>query len=158
MWKKFSFAELKGKIKVGQIVRYEGEECKILSVYDDRFESFECAFYYKAPFFLELYIPEKSFSKEDLSVGDVVIDVNGDKRKVLEVFENTFMLSAEYDFNKSYDWYTFQEAIDDGWTIQDAEPEEKEKFTKENVIKIFEEIYPNGDVRNFFKREIEKLN
>ena len=68
--------------------------------------------------------PIKEFSASGLSVGDIVIDENNKKRKVLEVGKTSFLLSVCNDLNVAHGWYTFQEAIDNGWKIQGAEKSE----------------------------------
>lgn len=59
-------------------------------------------------------------------VGDIVVDALGYERKVLEVWENTFLLSEWGDFDVPNRPFTFQQAENMGWKINDQEPEEIE--------------------------------
>lgn len=81
----------------------------------------------------------KQFNSKDLKVGDIVIDKDGDERKVLEVLQNSFLLSDYTDLNEAEGWYTFQEARLLGWKIKEDVVDEvkREKVIKE-VIELLE--------------------
>ena len=71
------------------------------------------------------------FSKEGLKVGDIVVEKNKYKRKVVEVLENSFATSFWEDFNSGCTWRQFNDAIEDDWTIeQPVKPKSKATLKK----------------------------
>lgn len=57
-----------------------------------------------------------------MKVGDIVIDGDGDERKVLEILTNTFAYSYIDLQDKFYSWTAFGEAEREGWKLKDQEP------------------------------------
>ena len=66
----------------------------------------------------------KEFNASGLSVGDIVITSAKNRREVLAVSGNVFACSCTTRFDRFSEWYTFQEAIDNGWKIEGAEKSE----------------------------------
>lgn len=78
------------------------------------------------------------FSKEGLKIGDIVVNIGGDKRKVIEVLENSFATSFCNDLDEGYFWHQFREAIEYGWTIeQPVKPKSKATLKKISEAKKF---------------------
>lgn len=73
----------------------------------------ECKRFYIKNDFKEV---EPSF--DTLLVGDIVVDHNDDKAKVLEVGVNTFLKSYWNDFNTAGGWYTFKKAKQYGLKVE----------------------------------------
>lgn len=106
----YSYAELKGKIKVGDRVRaVVGREngcaefgemlaiantnskvCKITDIGADRFRINGCGHGYHEDVFLELLTEEKTLDTVD--VGDVVVDGDGRERTILDTSKNGTVL------------------------------------------------------------------
>lgn len=87
------------------------------------------------------YSDLKGFSKDGLRVGDIVVDDIG-YRKVLEVFENTFLVSEVADHDAIGRLYSFAEASKKGFRIERKKAVEEvtmeqvcEKFGREVKIK-----------------------
>lgn len=64
-----------------------------------------------------------------LLVGDIVTDEDGDERKVLEVGVNSFLPSCRDGVTASTFWYSFIEAINNGWKVKGQE-EDKNGFQR----------------------------
>ena len=62
---------------------------------------------------------------ETLEVGDILKNKDGCHSKILEVGQNSFLLSYSDDLNYACGWYTAEEAIDKGFTIEQAETPDK---------------------------------
>lgn len=78
------------------------------------------------------------FSKDGLRVGDIVIDTDGTKTKILEVFENSFVYSNWGDFGTGCYLSQFKDAIGRGWTIeQPVKPKSKALLKKIAEAKKF---------------------
>ncbi len=74
---------------------------------------------------------------QTLEVGDGVIDSGGHDRTVLEVSDNSFLISYVDNKDAALDWYTFKEVEKDGWTIKGAEPQDNiVELTLEEVAKL----------------------
>ena len=78
---------------------------------------------------------------EDVQVGDIVIDDDGDERKVLRE-EKSFMLSVINNFEIESDVFSVKSMKDWGFTLK--QPEKKFKlngeYTKEELLKKIDEL------------------
>ena len=76
---------------------------------------------------------------DNLQVGDVIVDKDGYKAKVLEVLTNVFLMSVWSDFDVAGDWYTCAAAQRYGYIIKGSEDEEVKQaiatLTKHGKIK-----------------------
>ena len=152
----YSYAELKGKIKVGDRVRsvvgkdngcgklgdvestdVQNEKiCEITAVSDNYFWINDCSHGYYTDFFLELLTEEKTLDTVD--VGDVVVDGDGRERTILDTSKNgtvLFLSSAA-----SGDWSgvmaTRQELKLFDYTVKQSTPApEPKEMTLEEVSK-----------------------
>jgi len=86
----------------------------------------------------------KSFNSTELKVGDRVQDKIGDVKKVVEVFENTFVLGGD-KFGEYI--FSYKIAIEQGWTILDSKPENETveiTFSNKNIGTItYEQMQKN---------------
>lgn len=150
----YSYAELKGKIKVGDRVRaVKGKEngCSelgdlmvaaddgeklgtITDVFSDRFRVNQCGHSYSPGYFLELLTEEKTLDTVD--VGDVVVDKDGDERTVMDTSKNgTVLFLSQRDCPLYFHLpMTRQELKDKGFTVKQPTPAPKE-MTLEEVSK-----------------------
>jgi len=145
----YSYAELKGKIKVGDKVRaVKGKQngcselarsldfdCRITTVHDSGFSINGCKhWYYENNFFLELLTEEKTLDTVD--VGDVVVDENGNERTILDKSPNgtVLFLSWQNDPTRYYGGHTRQQLKALRYTVKQSTPEPKE-MTLEEVSK-----------------------
>jgi len=86
------------------------------------------------------------FSKEGLKVGDIVSS-NLDKRKVIEVLENSFAASFWNDLDEGYFWHQFSDAIKKGWTIeQPVKP--KSKATLKKIAEAKKYLKEQGELND----------
>jgi len=87
---------------------------------------------------LELYTePRKEITWETLKRKDVVFDVNGNERMVLDVRNDLVFISQDDSFYKASNFnYHRQELSDYGYTIKQATPEKLE-LTLEQVAEKF---------------------
>lgn len=76
-------------------------------------------------------------TKDNLRVGDVIVNDDGESAMVLEVGQTSFLRSDRNDHNHAFDWLTFSEARDGGWSIV-LPPEEQapRKVTMDEVKKV----------------------
>ena len=76
-------------------------------------------------------------TKDNLRVGDVIVNDDGEGAMVLEVGQTSFLRSDRTDHNHAFDWLTFSEARDGGWSIV-LPPEEQapRKVTMDEVKKV----------------------
>jgi len=58
---------------------------------------------------------------ENLKVGDIIVNEDGDEAKVFEVLTSTFLMSWWGDFEEAGNWHTFTEAEKAGWKIKGSE-------------------------------------
>ena len=82
-------------------------------------------------------------SLDTLLVGDI-IEISGQKAKVLEVGVNSFSRSSMDKFEVSYEWYTFEEAKKAGWKVVGQEEEES---LQSKILTMITELhfYDAGD-------------
>ena len=82
-------------------------------------------------------------SLDTLIVGDI-IEISGQKAKVLEVGVNSFSRSSMDKFEVSYEWYTFEEAKKAGWKVVGQEEEES---LQSKILTMITELhfYDAGD-------------
>lgn len=152
----YSYAELKGKIKVGDTVRAvaglnnhcnklknDGSNTlKITRVDEDKFYINGCWHEYTAYGFLEIIDEpseepvERIVTWENLQKGDVIFDVNGNLRTILARIEDIVSLSY-YDNSFHYDWYSIQQLRDNGYKIKTDKP--KRKVTLAEIAEKFGE-------------------
>lgn len=79
-----------------------------------------------------------------MKVGDIVVNGEGNKRKVLAVLEEVFLFSLLNNYDETRFWHTFAEAEKHGWKIDDGEDEAEEAIrTLERLGKI-----KNGKIVN----------
>lgn len=57
-------------------------------------------------------------SKENLKVGDIIVDTDGETAKVFAIFGDIFARSCRNNHDSVADWLTFTEAVRNGWKIQ----------------------------------------
>lgn len=152
----YSYAELKGKIKVGDKVRaVVGREngctefgemlgiantnskvCKITDIGTDRFRINGCEHGYQEDVFLELLMEEKTLDTVD--VGDVVVSEDGNERTILDKSPNgtVLFLSRINDATHYQDGYTRQEIKQYKFTVKQSTPApEPKEMTLEEVSK-----------------------
>lgn len=67
---------------------------------------------------------------KDIEPGDILVDTDQNEYKVLEVFDNTFLLSEDDDFTLPGGLYTFEGADKDGFKLKEVEPKEEVKEDK----------------------------
>lgn len=69
---------------------------------------------------------------EAMKVGDVIVDESGDEAKILAITNNhtAFLKSYWCKFDKANQWYTFDEAKQNGWKLK-SEP--KTTLTKQQI-------------------------
>ena len=136
----YSYAELKGKIKVGDRVKdNEGYSGKV-DLLDDRGFFFEdeygiCVFRgWNVEGAAELLTEEKTLDTVD--VGDVVVDRDGRERTILDKSPNGTVLFLSHVDTSNWvgTLYTRQELKDRGFTVKQPTPEPKE-MTLEEVSK-----------------------
>lgn len=146
----YSYAELKGKIKVGDRVRaVKGENNACIQLQDDGgnskgitsvdvdgFSIDTCYHVYNEPCFLELLTEEKTLDTVD--VGDVVVSACGDEYTILDKSPNGTVLFTSGSSNS--DWagggYTRKELKDNRFTVKQSTPAPKPKeMTLEEVSK-----------------------
>ncbi len=78
------------------------------------------------------------FSKDGLKIGDIVVDGEGSKTKVLEVLENSFATSDSNNFESGFNWWTFSDIVGLGWTIeQPVKPKSKATLKKISEAKKY---------------------
>ena len=143
----YSYAELKGKIKVGDKVRAvkgRNNVCPYLDcnkqgvvshVDSDGFVIANgCVHSYGSISFLELLTEEKTLDTVD--VGDVVVDKDGDERTVMDTSKNgTVLFLSQRDCPLYFHLpMTRQELKDKGFTVKQPTPAPKE-MTLEEVSK-----------------------
>lgn len=76
----------------------------------------------------------------NLRVGDVINEGYSDRSVVLEVLESSFLTTFAGDHRKVRNWYTFEQARREGWTIQLPDEEKKPReVTMEAVCEKFGE-------------------
>ena len=114
----YTYPQLKGKIKVGDTVREDGELKKVASVDDETFWTDDDTFGYfdDSEGSLEL-LEEKTLDTVD--VGDVVV-LGKEERMVLDKSPNgtVLFLSAADVFEHGGDIFTRQEFLDRGYTVK----------------------------------------
>jgi hypothetical protein len=71
----------------------------------------------------------------DMEVGDILVNERGSETKVLEVLINSFLMSCLSGFKNSWDWFTFEEAEEEGWKLKTQEEPEVEEMTVADVCK-----------------------
>lgn len=81
----------------------------------------------------------KHFSFEGFKAGDVIVGRDGERAKILDVLPNTFIRSMWGEFNSFGCVYSYEYAIEAGWTFEEVE---EEKWTKEQLD---EHIKKNSD-------------
>ncbi|KAB2587260.1 hypothetical protein BS297_00850 [Rhodococcus erythropolis] len=72
---------------------------------------------------LELVRSVKTF--DNLEVGDIIVDTDGDEAKVLAVLGDVFLKSGWNDFDETASWLTVSEAKSAGWTVKQDTPTEE---------------------------------
>jgi len=135
--RKYRVVEGNGDFKKGEIItlkRDDDSDCPWFWKEDK-------SGYYSIYWYRLEYAP-KGFSKLGLSIGDIIVREDGDEANVLEVFENGFMKSYWYNFDDASAYYTFKEAIKEGWKIKGEEEEDevKELTVKEISEKLGYEV------------------
>lgn len=135
----YSYAELKGKIKVGDKVRIGENICVVTSLEDRGFylltKGFEFCQPWDAAAFLELLTEEKTLDTVD--VGDVVVsEVSGYEHTILDIANNgaILFLSRANDPTSYMFAFTRQQLKDYGYTVKQSTPEPKE-MTLDEVSK-----------------------
>jgi len=58
---------------------------------------------------------------KDVKVGDIIVNEDGRKAKVFEVFTNTFLRSGWDNFEEAGSWHTFTAAEKRDWKIKGSE-------------------------------------
>lgn len=147
----YSYAELKGKIKVGDKVRAvvgktnacwnkllnDGSNTEKITHVDSRgFSINGCYHGYHSYYFLELLTEEKTLDTVD--VGDVVVDKRGEERTVLDTSKNGRVLFLSILNYPTYysTGYTRQELKDKGYTVKQSTPApEPKEMTLDEVSK-----------------------
>ena len=152
----YSYAELKGKIKVGDRVRAvngkpnacaelgdvmtlpNGSEkvCTITDVAEDRFWINNCGHGYLEDHVLELLTEEKTLDTVD--VGDVVVDKRDFECTILDTSKNGTILFTSRFSNSAQvgGYYTRQEMRDQGYTVKQSTPApEPKEMTLDEVSK-----------------------
>lgn len=152
----YSYAELKGKIKVGDRVRaVKGKEnwctclrsskptgklawpiCEVTRVENYGFYINGCAHNYYSGSFLELLTEEKTLDTVD--VGDVVVDSSGEEFTILDKSLNGTVLFVSWsnDATRYHDGFTRQELKEFGYTVKQSTPApEPKEMTLEEVSK-----------------------
>ncbi|MDI9960697.1 MULTISPECIES: hypothetical protein [unclassified Rhodococcus (in: high G+C Gram-positive bacteria)] len=71
----------------------------------------------------QLVLAEKGL--DNLEVGDIIVDTDGDEAKVLAVLGDVFLRSGWSDFDGTADWLTVSEAKSAGWTVKQDTPTEE---------------------------------
>lgn len=150
----YEYKDLKGKIKVGDKARaVKGKQnyCNqlendglntqfITKVGDDNFWINGCEHFYDSPYFLEIVNEKKSW--ETFAVGDIVIDTEKGKAKVLAKLDDVFLRSMWNEFDKAYGWYTIAEAKEYCLTI------EQPPTVPEDIVMTIPEIEAKLGVTN----------
>lgn len=144
----YSYAELKGKIKVGDKVRAavgqvswcdrleDGVTGTVTGVGTISFEINGCTHSYADTSFLELLTEEKTLDTVD--VGDVVVDEDGGERTILDTGKSgkVVLLSLVGKPTRMGGVYARQELEGLGYTVKQSTPEpEPKEMTLEEVSK-----------------------
>lgn len=152
----YSYAELKGKIKVGDTVRAvagKPNSCgklndggsntaEITKVTDDLFYINDCFHFYYESSFLEILVEpadepsERIVTWENLQKGDEILDGNGKSRTILARIEDLVSLSC-YGSDHHYNWCSIQQLRDNGYKIKTDKP--KRKVTLAEIAEKFGE-------------------
>lgn len=106
----------------------------------------------------------------DIKVGDFVVDDNKNEHKVIEVLDNSFLLSCDDDFTMAGSWCSFEEISED-WKISNMQITTKQKESQKDLDNkeqkivnhlnniVGEHIFSNiKDVYDYhFRRELKSM-
>lgn len=107
------------------------------SVEEDKYNEFSFLFDV-----VDAFIPRTEITWDNLEVGDVLIDDNGDERKVLGIAGEIVFFSSSKDFEE-YGYQASRKSLQDhGWTI---------KQPKEETLQIGEYTYRKSEVEEKLK-------
>ena len=81
-----------------------------------------------------IVLAEKTW--DTLEVGDIIVNTQGAKAMVIDVFPNSFVRSWWGNFNESYGIYSKKEAQKNGWRIKGAVTETVKEMTLKDVEKL----------------------
>lgn len=140
----YSYAELKGKIKVGDRVKFEGHDAIVTKVGEAEFRLdvdrglfvMACTRPWDAEGTIELLTEEKTLDTVD--VGDVVVDKYGGERTILDKSLNgtILFLSQVDDATRCTSYNTRQELKGHGFTVKQSAPApEPKEMTLEELSK-----------------------
>lgn len=73
-------------------------------------------------------------SAQKFKVGDIIVDKDGQKAKVLAVLPGVFLRSSLDDLDHAYSWYTYEEIDQNAWKL---ESQEKTTVTREEIAEKF---------------------
>jgi len=127
----YSYAELKGKIKVGDRVRAingKSNPCeklisdgsntqKITEVNDEYFRINGCLHRYHGHNHLEI-VPK---TMEHAAYGDIIVTKGGDKRKVLGRCDDVVFLSSSSDYGEADTCIYHWQELEDNWSFEEEE-------------------------------------
>ena len=127
----YSYAELKGKIKVGDMVRAisgKNNPCselrndgsntqKITEVNDGYFSINGCLHRYHQGVYLEI-LPK---TMENVAFGDIIVSKGGDKRKVLGRCDDVVFLSSSSDYGEADTCIYHWQELEDNWSVEEEE-------------------------------------
>lgn len=71
------------------------------------------------------YLELATQSLDNLEVGDIIVDTDGDEAKVLAVLGDVFLKSGWNDFDETGQWLTVSEAKSAGLTVKQDTPTEE---------------------------------
>jgi hypothetical protein len=140
----YSYAELKGKIKVGDRVKaavgfdnqcdnlLNGQEATITDIGISQFYIDGCSHRYDAQYSLELFGQEVTL--DNLRKGDV-IERNGSSRVVLATIEDLVFLSEVSDHDVASEYFLVQELKSAGW-----KPVQTEAVVKQMTLADVEKL------------------
>lgn len=162
MWKTYSYAELKGRIKVGDRVRAAKDktnvcgqlendgsnEYTITGAEERKFYINDCWHRYPSDSYLQLWIDQKTW--QDLEHGDLIdcswgIQMPGAHiRKTIDVLQHSALVSETSMYGVADKWHTFEEMEAKGWKI--VQPKEDPKVTELTVKQCEEMLKKHGEI------------
>lgn len=106
--------------------------------YLSKYLGYKFAHYLGTESSLEKYVEFiQPIQDKPVKVGDIIVDKDGKKAKVLEVFENTFTMSDFCNYYVADGPFTFEEIGINGWKIERQEEDKKIELTLDEIAKKF---------------------
>jgi len=84
---------------------------------------------------------EGKIMTKPVKVGDIIVDKYGDKAKVLEVFENSFIRSKWEEYGVARDIFTFEELASEGWKVERKEEKWVPEYGEEYIYPVPSKLF-----------------